>query len=553
MWHASDFSFIRQFSGHNNYVRCLHAEGALLFSGSDDCTIRVWNVTNGQEISRSTFHKKSGVTTLTRVGPNMWSGDTSGDIIVWRLQTMREDHILREHSGRITALKKVGRSRVYSAAADRLVCVWDSFKHSLLHRVAEHHSWVLSLAFPCSLTRHYVWTAAADATIRCFHHDEFTPMTTSLENSLEGAWYGCDYAPYRDLAESQSDEINSLHKKLDLLQESEKLARERASHVEMHLDRARAEITEIDIKNHKELKNLQEMKAHFLEFQAKEREIYNNLYQAQGQREEMRRELDKIKEENERLAKEAHIAREERDHARLQSSHMESLLQQAVKVQQENNNNNPASKMAASNYGSFNAGRPGSAQATRRTTTSPRTARGGRGSPNKDPLAASANTPRQSYFSGNQRPLILVTNSIEHAKIVSEMELEIADLNEKINRLQRVNSQLTKGGRTLPASAAGSFRLQQRQQHNNQNKDSNTNNKDGEINTKRDWASQAMDILSSRQKDRENQALAMSVNHTPEEMAKAALDAEKEAELKKQQQQHQHQSAVSFVPQPPSI
>ena len=31
---------------------------------------------------------------LIRVGPNMWSGDSNGDIIVWRLQTMREQHLL---------------------------------------------------------------------------------------------------------------------------------------------------------------------------------------------------------------------------------------------------------------------------------------------------------------------------------------------------------------------------------------------------------------------------------------------------------------------------
>lgn len=494
MWDACTRGYLRQFSGHTNYVRCLHAEGALLFSGGDDGTVRVWNTTNGSEISRATFHRKAGVGCLIRVGPDMWSGDNSGDIIVWRLQTMREEHLLKEHTGRITALKKVGRSRVYSAAADRLICVWDAFTHTLLHRVAEHNAWVLSLAFPCSLTRHYVWTGAADATVRCFHHDEFVPMTHALETALEGGWYACDYAPYRDLADAQGEELRAARDKLKLLFDSERQARERAGHLEMHLDRARAEITEVDTRNHREMEEVALLKRRFADFDRREHELLRQVDAAQQQREEMRQRLEATEAENARLADAVRAANERVDAARVQSDHMEEILKEAVRAQTE-------ARMQAMGAATGDARGPlgsprGGGGGAVRKAQSPRDGAATPGLNRAASFSASGiGGAGSKYFGGKERPLILVTMGPEYQKVVTDFEAEIKELNEKIARLQRVQTagirKAGSGGALRPPSAGA------------QNQANNA-----AANPARDWSSQAADILKSRQSQKDLFAMA---------------------------------------------
>jgi WD40 repeat protein len=207
-WRARDVSFVRQLNGHTNYVRALHAEGKVLISASDDHTVRVWNATNGQLISIGRFHR-CGVGAMCRVGDSMWTGDDEGNIVAWRLQTLEQQELLKEHTARITSLKKIG-SRVYSGSADHTIGVWEANSRTLVARIDEHRGWVTNVFSPAHLTRYYVWTAAADQTIRCWHHDEYRSCTKDVERFDDLQWYQIEYNPYRELNDELSTQVSRL-------------------------------------------------------------------------------------------------------------------------------------------------------------------------------------------------------------------------------------------------------------------------------------------------------------------------------------------------------
>ncbi|CCD20606.1 hypothetical protein TvY486_0034600, partial [Trypanosoma vivax Y486] len=190
-WDAEGAQLLRMLHGHSNYVRCLYAEGNAIVSGSDDCTVRVWDVGSGTTQLTGHFHGHAGVSALCRVGVTMWSGDDGGRVVAWRLDTCEALHVLQVHSGRVTSLRKVG-SRVYSGGADGVIVVYDAEESRVLHRIDNHkgaHISSLQCVWECS--RYYMWTAAVDNSVRCWHYDEYRTMTQEQERANDMRWYYC--------------------------------------------------------------------------------------------------------------------------------------------------------------------------------------------------------------------------------------------------------------------------------------------------------------------------------------------------------------------------
>lgn len=219
-WDITKKVFLRQLSGHTNYVRCLFAEGGLLISGSNDHTVRVWNIATGKNVATARFHAETnggGVGAVCRVGQHVWSADESGAIIVWALETMQVVEKMAEHTGRITSLKKVG-SRVYSGAGDCEILVWDAATRRVMGKIDEHRGWINSILCPAQLSRYYLWTSAADGTVKCWHHDEYRVMSADSERFDDMRWYHTEHTPYKDLNICLSNELTAATEKLQALQ-----------------------------------------------------------------------------------------------------------------------------------------------------------------------------------------------------------------------------------------------------------------------------------------------------------------------------------------------
>ncbi|KAH9578420.1 WD40 repeat [Trypanosoma melophagium] len=188
-WYAEDGRLVRMLHGHTNYVRCLYAEGSAVVSGSDDCTVRVWDVGSGEQQLTGHFHGRAGVSALCRVGVTMWSGDDDGRVIAWKLGTCEALRVLQAHGGRVASLRKIG-SRVYSGGADGVIAVFDAEDGRLVQQIKDHCGGriaTVQCAWECS--RYSVWTGASDNSVRCWHHDEFRPMTQDRERFNDMRWY----------------------------------------------------------------------------------------------------------------------------------------------------------------------------------------------------------------------------------------------------------------------------------------------------------------------------------------------------------------------------
>jgi hypothetical protein len=215
-WHVDGLCFVKQLHGHGNYVRALFVEGSLLVSGSDDRTIRVWEVASGKTIAICKFHE-AGISALCRVGVTIWSADDLGKIRVWKLSSCELLDTIAAHQARVNTLKKIG-SRVYSGGSDHVIAIWDCATRQEVGRIQAHAGWIMALACPAVLSRYYLWSAAADGTVRCFHHDEYTVMNHDAERFDDMRWYHTQNGPYKELNDSLIEQLKKLESSVEVLQ-----------------------------------------------------------------------------------------------------------------------------------------------------------------------------------------------------------------------------------------------------------------------------------------------------------------------------------------------
>lgn len=213
VWSAQRFRLVKQFCGHSSYVRCLYADGALAISGSDDHTIRVWQVPSGAVLHEARHHH-AGVSALCRVGMHIWSGDDMGVVCVWALGTyellQRHD---KAHASRITVLKKVG-SRVYIGSTDRRVSIWDAYGKRQLRVLEDHAGWITTMGCPAELSRYFVWSAGAEGSVRCWHHDEYRVMNGGAERFDDVRWCYTTTMPTSEQATALIDQLHTTETQL---------------------------------------------------------------------------------------------------------------------------------------------------------------------------------------------------------------------------------------------------------------------------------------------------------------------------------------------------
>mmetsp|Transcript_120349 Transcript_120349/g.190693 ORF Transcript_120349/g.190693 Transcript_120349/m.190693 type:complete len:545 (-) Transcript_120349:41-1675(-) len=152
IWDLNNLQYIGTLPGHRGFVRSLTASYAkkILASGSQDRTIRIWSL-DSFSTAKTLYGHTGGVHAVLILESNdaLVSGSEDRSIRVWDLQSYEAiASIDQAHLGGIFALERFGSPlQVVSGARDRSLKVWDASSWSQTRQLhPPHYDGVTSIA-----------------------------------------------------------------------------------------------------------------------------------------------------------------------------------------------------------------------------------------------------------------------------------------------------------------------------------------------------------------------------------------------------------------------
>ncbi|CUG89966.1 WD40 repeat-containing protein, putative [Bodo saltans] len=185
-WNPSSCEYQRLFFGHSNSVRCLASlntsHGLLLFSGSDDGTIRAWDphapLQSTKDVACIHIFKQHtrSVLALEAVPSRkqLWSGSEDHTIRVWNTDSFQCSAVLDRHRAPVASLAFVS-TRVWSGGKDGTLFLWDAKTLTAIQTIQEgiHVSSRYVMSIKRLYRAHYykLWTSTSDGFIQCWNAD----------------------------------------------------------------------------------------------------------------------------------------------------------------------------------------------------------------------------------------------------------------------------------------------------------------------------------------------------------------------------------------------
>ncbi len=180
---APEFSLAKTLSGHTNSVWsvAISSNGRTLVSGSEDKTIKLWNLETGQLRHTLAGHADTVRSiALSADGQTLVTGSGDKTIKLWNLQTGKLRRTLEGHSGPVwsVALSPDGQTLV-SGGEDNTIKIWHLQTGELRRLLFGHSGRVFSVAI--SPDGQTLATGSADKTIKLWNLS-----TGELRGTLEG-------------------------------------------------------------------------------------------------------------------------------------------------------------------------------------------------------------------------------------------------------------------------------------------------------------------------------------------------------------------------------
>jgi WD40 repeat protein len=164
VWNLETGRVLATFHGHEGYVNALAVlPNGRVVSGSHDNTVRVWDLETSRALA--TFHGHQGYVSALAVLPNgrVVSGSHDNTVRVWDLETGRSLATLHGHRNSVNAVAVLPDGRVLSGSNDKTVRVWDLETNRTVATLQGHTAWVRALAvFPDGR----VVSGSVDGTVR---------------------------------------------------------------------------------------------------------------------------------------------------------------------------------------------------------------------------------------------------------------------------------------------------------------------------------------------------------------------------------------------------
>ncbi|MBY3252152.1 NB-ARC domain-containing protein [Rhizobium laguerreae] len=163
LWDLQTGSESTSLRGHSGAVSalCMLPDGRLA-SGSHDSTIRLWDAQNGVESARLDVPAE-WIRVLCALPDGRLATTSMEDIVLWDLKTGAESSRFEGHASHIFALCMLPDGRLASGSYDNTIRLWDLQFGAELACLEGHSSWIESL---CMLADGRLASGSRDRTIR---------------------------------------------------------------------------------------------------------------------------------------------------------------------------------------------------------------------------------------------------------------------------------------------------------------------------------------------------------------------------------------------------
>jgi len=199
LWETASGRELRQFTGHQDYVRSVafSPDGSRLASGSDDNTVRFWEAASGRELRQFTGHQAS-VRSVAFSPDGSWLASGSSDKTARLCETAsgKELHQFTGHQDSVLSVAfGPDGGWLASGSSDQTVRLWEAASGRELRQFTGHQDSVLSVAFSpdgswlasgSDDNTVRLWEAASGTELRQF--TEHQNHVLSLAFSPDGSW-----------------------------------------------------------------------------------------------------------------------------------------------------------------------------------------------------------------------------------------------------------------------------------------------------------------------------------------------------------------------------
>jgi WD40 repeat protein/3',5'-cyclic AMP phosphodiesterase CpdA len=173
IWNTATWELLRSVAAHSDWVRAVRFSHAsdIVFSCSDDRTIKAWDVSTGQCIKEYMGH--AGRIRAIDINPpdrHLVSGGDEGEIRWWDIASGRCFRVSTAHSAHLRALafSKDGLT-LATGGEDNKIKVWDVLQAVPTKTLEGHEGYVCSVAL--SNSGKYLLSGSEDGTARLWHLD----------------------------------------------------------------------------------------------------------------------------------------------------------------------------------------------------------------------------------------------------------------------------------------------------------------------------------------------------------------------------------------------
>ena len=133
--------------GHTHWVHSVACWGSKVISGSEDNTVKVWDLAKGGENTHS-FKGHTGLVTsvaVTEDGSRVISGSGDKTVMIWSLASGELERTLKGHTEHVNCVAVLGDGRVVSGGEDKTIRVWNIETGESL-KTLKNDKWVYAVA-----------------------------------------------------------------------------------------------------------------------------------------------------------------------------------------------------------------------------------------------------------------------------------------------------------------------------------------------------------------------------------------------------------------------